>query len=48
MEEAMYVTRYQWVLTYWGGYQLQPVTVWVPMYYTPFMSYYTPVWQYPR
>jgi hypothetical protein len=36
---TMYVTRYQWVWTYWG-YQLMPVTVFVPVYYTPVVYYY--------
>ena len=35
----MYVTRYQWVLTYFG-WQLVPVTVWVPVFFTPVVYYY--------
>jgi hypothetical protein len=35
----MYVTRYQWVWTYFG-YVLAPVTVFVPVYYTPVVYYY--------
>jgi hypothetical protein len=35
----MYVTRYQWVWAYFG-YQLMPVTVFVPVYYTPVVYYY--------
>jgi hypothetical protein len=35
----MYVTRYQWVLTIYG-YVLMPVTVFVPVYYTPVVYYY--------
>jgi hypothetical protein len=36
---TMYVTRYQWVWTYYG-YVLMPVTVFVPVYYTPVVYYY--------
>lgn len=35
----MYVTRYQWVLTVFG-WQLVPVLVWVPVFYTPVVVYY--------
>jgi hypothetical protein len=35
----MYVTRYQWVWTYFG-YQLMPVQVWQPIFY------YAPVYYY--